>query len=46
MKERIIDLLRSLKDQNKISEKNYDSLHPLGSQQRYFIDLIKNHEDL
>ena len=31
MEQRIIDLLKSLKNQNEISEKNYDNLYPSGS---------------
>ena len=30
MEQRIIDFLKSLKNQNEISEKNYDNLYPSG----------------
>ena len=46
MKQRIIDLLKSLKNQNEISEKNYDNLYPSDSKPRIFYALGKIHKAL
>ena len=42
----ITELLRSLKHQNEISEKNYDNLYPSGSKRGILYGLGKIHEVL
>ena len=44
--QRIIDLFKSLKNQNEISEKNYDNLYPSGSKPGILYGLGKIHKAL
>ena len=46
MEQCIIDLLKSLKNQNEISEKNYDNLYPSGSKPGILCGLGKIHKAL
>ena len=46
MEQCIIDLLKNLKNQNEISEKNYDKLHPSGSKPGILYGLDKFHKVL
>ena len=46
MEQRIIDILKSLKNQNEISEKNYDTLYSSGSKPGILYRLGKIHKAL
>ena len=46
MEQRTIDFLKTLKNQNEISEKNYVHLYPSGSKPRIFYGLGKTHKTL
>ena len=44
MEERTVDLLKSLKDQNEISEKDYDNLYPVDSKPGNLSGLWRIHK--
>ena len=46
MEQRITDLLKNLKNQNKIPEKNYNNLYPSGSKPGIVYGLGKIHKAL